>query len=164
MNIKLSSLFAIVFSGMGSMLLFVMVIFERSAFRLLFNLQSVDDASITSVSSALRMVIDVLPYTLGPFIVGTLLAGIWVVVQFRTSALAWIALALFVLMAIYNIFLTDTAGVVSTMKATASDTSMQDLRQATQAVMRQHHIGLLGFGSFFVLQWIKLALDRNQNK
>lgn len=56
-------------------------------------------------------------------------------------------------MAFYNIFIADTAGVVETMQATASDQTIQDFRIAAQGVMRQHHIGILGFGYFFLAQW-----------
>lgn len=58
------------------MLLLILVIVERSAFDLIFDVRNSSDETVRNVFGALRMAIDVLPYTLGPFILGTFLFGL----------------------------------------------------------------------------------------
>lgn len=58
------------------MLLLILVIVERSAFDLIFDVRNSSDETVRNVFGALRMAIDVLPYTLEPFILGTFLFGL----------------------------------------------------------------------------------------
>lgn len=148
----LSTISALIFSGMGFMLLLVMVIFERHAFLLLFDLNAVDDVYVTRVFNAIAMVIHVLPYVLGPFILGTFISGF---IQLRAQGWPlslWIVFMSFVLPVFWNITFADTVGVVDTLKNSIGTESIETMRIAAQGVMRQHHVGILGFGAFFVGQ------------
>lgn len=154
MKITKATIWALTFSSMGFMLLLVMVIFERGAFNLLFNLNHESDTAVKGVFEALRLVIHVMPYTLGPFILGTMVFG-WVQVhQLNYAKMPLVAMLIYTLAIVYNITLADTAQVVETLKNTTSSQSMTQIRYATQGVMRQHHVGLIGFGAFFITHLI----------
>jgi len=146
MKININSIFALLISGMGFMLLLVLVIFERGAFDLLFNIQAGESDAILKVFNALRMVIHVMPYTLGPFILGTFIFGLIQSYQAKWKLLPTISLIVYLIAIVYNITLADTVAVVETLKNT--------IRYATQGVMRQHHVGIIGFGFFLICQII----------
>lgn len=153
-TIKISpnTVFALLFSGMGFMLLLVMVIFERSAFNLLFDIQAEKTETIVPVFNALRLVIHVMPYTLGPFILGTFLFGLLQSYRSKWSLVPTLSLVVFVAIIAYNIFFADTATVVETLKNTTNEHTEAGIRFATQGVMRQHHVGIIGFGFFLFCQ------------
>ena len=151
-RISTPAVFALLFSGMGFMLLLVLVIFERSAFDLLFDVRNRSDEAVRNVFGALRMVIDVLPYTLGPFIIGTFLFGLIQVTRTRLKLLPLFILICYTLPIIWNITFADTVGVVEILKNTSNQHSLEQIRLATQGVMRQHHIGIIGFGIFLIGQ------------
>lgn len=150
---KLSpSIYALLFSGMGFMLLLVMVIFERGAFNMLFDINAESDSDASNVFKAISMVIHVMPFVLGPFILGTFVFGL---IQAKRSGWAIfpiVILVSFSLPIIWNITFADTVGVVETLKNTIGNDSIIEMRKAAQGVMRQHHIGIIGFGVFLVGQ------------
>lgn len=154
MKINLNSIFALLISGMGFMLLLVLVIFERGAFDLLFNIQVGENDAILKVFNALRMVIDVMPYTLGPFILGTFVFGLIQAYQVKWKLLPTLSLIVYFIAIIYNITLADTVAVVETLKNTTNEHTIDTIRYATQGVMRQHHVGIIGFGFFLICQII----------
>lgn len=154
MNRKLvyPAIFGLLFSGMGFMLLFVLVIFERSAFELLFNINAAENDAVLEVFDALSMVINVLPYTLGPFILGTFIFGFLQAYRSNWKLLPTLSLIVYTIPIIYNITFADTVGVVETFRSTTDQHTMEVIRYATQGVMRQHHIGIIGFGFFLICQ------------
>lgn len=133
---------------MGFMLLLVLIIFERSAFDLLFDLNASQDTSVKNVFNALRMVINVLPYTLGPFILGTFIFGFIQAKRMKRKTYSLLLLILYTIPIFWKITFADTVGVVETLKSTSDQNSIETIRYATQGVMRQHHIGIIGFGIF----------------
>ncbi len=154
MNRKLlrPAIWALLFSGMGFMLLFVLVIFERSAFNLLFDQLNASDDQVKNVFNSLRMVVDVLPYMLGPFLLGTFVFGLIQAIRSKWSTIPVFILITFCIPMIWNITFADTAAVVETLKQTLHSSRFETIRSATQAVMQQHHLGLIGFGIFLIGQ------------
>jgi hypothetical protein len=98
------------------------------------------------------MVIDVMPYTLGPFILGTFVFGIIQAYHLKRKLLPAVALIVYLIAIVYNITFADTVRVVETLKSTTSEHTIATIRYATQGVMRQHHVGIIGFGFFLICQ------------
>lgn len=155
-----ATVYSLLFSGMGFMLLLVMVLFERSAFNLLFDINAVSDTKVKNVFNAISMVIHVMPYVLGPFILGTFVFGLLQSKKSGWALFPTLLLVAFTLPILWNITFADTAGVVETLKNTIGNNSIISIRKATQGVMRQHHIGILGFGVFLVGNLIYFSKKR----
>ncbi len=154
---------ALVFASMGTMLLLVLAIFERAAFPILFDISAGEDAHVRSVFRTLKTVVDVLPYTLGPFILGSLIFGLIHNIRSRWRLIPLIGFIIFLICIIYNITLADTALVVETLKNTSESEAIDRIRYATQAVMRQHHIGCLGFASFLICELVFIFQTINKS-
>lgn len=149
------TVYATIFSGLGFMLLISLVVLERSAFGLLTG-QVVGSEDIRNVFNGLKLVVDVLPFTLGPLIIGSMFNAIRSLRIDLKKARRVVPTALFAAVMLWNVFGADTAAVVQGLKSTSYDQSIDDISYIVKQVMLQHHLGLFAFAQFFVQHLILL--------
>lgn len=119
---------------------------ERSVIGLfLGDAASVSEDDIRLTFSALKRLVDVLPYTLGVLIAASFLLG---VLQARGTG--WRPLSVLVLIILaapmfYNIVLADTALVVSNLKSTAPGDDLTIVQKSLRDAALQHFIGFVAF-------------------
>ena len=155
-NVLKWTVYATIFSGLGFMLLLSLVVLERSAFGLLIG-QIVGPEDIRNVFNGLKLVVHVLPFTLGPLIIGSMFNAVRSLRIDLKKMRRAVPIALFAVVMLWNIFGADTAAVVQGLKSTTADQSIDDISYIVKQVMLQHHLGLFAFAQFFV-QYLTLLI------
>ena len=155
-NVLKWTVYATIFSGLGFMLLLSLVVLERSAFGLLIG-QIVGPEDIRNVFNGLKLVVHVLPFTLGPLIIGSMFNAVRSLRKDLKKMRRAVPIALFAVVMLWNIFGADTAAVVQGLKSTTADQSIDDISYIVKQVMLQHHLGLFAFAQFFV-QYLTLLI------
>ena len=155
-NVLKWTVYATIFSGLGFMLLLSLVVLERSAFGLLIG-QIVEPEVIRNVFNGLKLVVHVLPFTLGPLIIGSMFNAVRSLRIDLKKMRRAVPIALFAVVMLWNIFGADTAAVVQGLKSTTADQSIDDISYIVKQVMLQHHLGLFAFAQFFV-QYLTLLI------
>lgn len=157
-NVLKWTVYATIFSGLGFMLLLSLVVLERSAFGLLTG-QVVGQEDIRNVFNGLKLVVHVLPFTLGPLIIGSMFNAIRSLRIDLKKVRRAVPIALFAAVMVWNIFGADTAAVVQGLKSTTPDQSIDDISYIVKQVMLQHHLGLFAFAQFFVQHLVLLIRE-----
>ena len=157
-NVLKWTVYATIFSGLGFMLLLSLVVLERSAFGLLIG-QIVGPDDIRNVFNGLKLVVHVLPFTLGPLIIGSMFNAVRSLRIDLKKMRRAVPIALFAVVMLWNIFGADTAAVVQGLKSTTYDQSIDDISYIVKQVMLQHHLGLFAFAQFFVQHLILLIRE-----
>ena len=157
-NVLKWTVYATIFSGLGFMLLLSLVVLERSAFGLLTG-QVVVSEDIRNVFNGLKLVVHVLPFTLGPLIIGSMFNAVRSLPIDLKKVRRAVPIALFAAVMLWNIFGADTAAVVQGLKSTTPDQSIDDISYIVKQVMLQHHLGLFAFAQFFVQHLILLIRE-----
>lgn len=157
-NVFKWTVYATIFSGLGFMLLLSLVVLERSAFGLLIG-QIVGPEDIRNVFNGLKLVVHVLPFTLGPLIIGSMFNAIRSLRIDLKKVRRAVPIALFAAVMLWNIFGADTAAVVQGLKSTTYDQSIDDISYIVKQVMLQHHLGLFAFAQFFVQHLVLLIRE-----
>ena len=103
------------------------------------------------------MVVHVLPFTLGPLIIGSMFNAVRSLRIDLKKMRRAVPIALFAVVMLWNIFGADTAAVVQGLKSTTADQSIDDISYIVKQVMLQHHLGLFAFAQFFV-QYLTLLI------
>ncbi|MEL0176319.1 MAG: hypothetical protein VW851_07210 [Cryomorphaceae bacterium] len=152
------TVYATIFSGLGFMLLLSLVVLERSAFGLLIG-QIVGPEDIRNVFNGLKLVVHVLPFTLGPLIIGSMFNAVRSLRLDLKKVRRAVPIALFAAVMLWNIFGADTAAVVQGLKSTTPDQSIDDISYIVKQVMLQHHLGLFAFAQFFVQHLVLLIRE-----
>jgi hypothetical protein len=130
----------------------VLIIVENGAFELLFDINSGDNNVVQQVFNTLRLLIDVMPFILGFLILGTLLFGLAQAYQTKWKSLPTLSLIVYTIAINYNISFADKLDVEEAFKKPSNGQSIDKIRYATQGVMRQHHVQIIGFGFFLICQ------------
>lgn len=157
-NVLKWTVYATIFSGLGFMLLLSLVVLERSAFGLLIG-QIVRPEDIRNVFNGLKLVVHVLPFTLGPLIIGSMFNAVRSLRIDLKKVRRAVPIALFAAVMLWNIFGADTAAVVQGLKSTTPDQSIDDISHIVKQVMLQHHLGLFAFTQFFVQHLVLLIRE-----
>lgn len=157
-NVLKWTVYATIFSSLGFMLLLSLVVLERSAFGLLIG-QIVGPEDIRNVFNGLKLVVDVLPFTLGPLIIGSMFNAVRSLRIDVKKVRRAVPIALFAAVMLWNIFGADTAAVVQGLKSTTPDQSIDDISYIVKQVMLQHHLGLFAFTQFFVQHLVLLIRE-----
>ena len=157
-NVLKWTVYATIFSGLGFMLLLSLVVLERSAFGLLIG-QIVEPEVIRNVFNGLKLVVHVLPFTLGPLIIGSMFNAVRSLRIDLKKMRRAVPIALFAVVMLWNIFGADTAAVVQGLKSTTADQSIDDISYIVKQVMLQHHLGLFAFAQFFVQHLVLLIRE-----
>ena len=157
-NVLKWTVYATIFSGLGFMLLLSLVVLERSAFGLLIG-QIVEPEVIRNVFNGLKLVVHVLPFTLGPLIIGSMFNAVRSLRIDLKKMRRAVPIALFAVVMLWNIFGADTAAVVQGLKSTTPDQSIDDISYIVKQVMLQHHLGLFAFAQFFVQHLVLLIRE-----
>ena len=157
-NVLKWTVYATIFSGLGFMLLLSLVVLERSAFGLLTG-QVVVSEDIRNVFNGLKLVVHVLPFTLGPLIIGSMFNAVRSLRIDLKKVRRAVPIALFAAVMLWNIFGADTAAVVQGLKSTTPDQSIDDISYIVKQVMLQHHLGLFAFAQFFVQHLVLLIRE-----
>lgn len=157
-NVLKWTIYATIFSGLGFMLLLSLVVLERSAFSLLTG-QVVGQEDIRNVFNGLKLVVHVLPFTLGPLIIGSMFNAVRSLRIDLKKVRRAVPIALFAAVMLWNIFGADTAAVVQGLKSTTPDQSIDDISYIVKQVMLQHHLGLFAFAQFFVQHLVLLIRE-----
>ena len=157
-NVLKWTVYATIFSGLGFMLLLTLVVLERSAFGLLTG-QVVGQEDIRNVFNGLKLVVHVLPFTLGPLIIGSMFNAVRSLRVDLKKVRRAVPIALFAAVMLWNIFGADTAAVVQGLKSTTPDQSIDDISYIVKQVMLQHHLGLFAFAQFFVQHLVLLIRE-----
>ena len=157
-NVLKWTIYATIFSGLGFMLLLSLVVLERSAFGLLTG-QVVGQEDIRNVFNGLKLVVHVLPFTLGPLIIGSMFNAVRSLRIDLKKVRRAVPIALFAAVMLWNIFGADTAAVVQGLKSTTPDQSIDDISYIVKQVMLQHHLGLFAFAQFFVQHVVLLIRE-----
>jgi hypothetical protein len=157
-NVLEWTVYATIFSGLGFMLLLSLVVLERSAFGLLTG-QVVRQEDIRNVFNGLKLVVHVLPFTLGPLIIGSMFNAVRSLRIDLKKVRRAVPIALFAAVMLWNIFGADTAAVVQGLKSTTPDHSIDDISFIVKQVMLQHHLGLFAFAQFFVQHLVLLIRE-----
>ena len=85
---------------------------------------------------------------------GSVLLGLWQLLTQNGRILSLLVLASLVLPLGYNIFLADTAGVVSLVMTTSPSDDLDRVIAALKPAVTQHYIGMLAFALSLALQII----------
>ena len=157
-NVLKWTVYATIFSGLGFMLLLSLVVLERSAFGLLTG-HVVGQEDIRNVFNGLKLVVHVLPFTLGPLIIGSMFNAVKSLRIDLAKVRRAVPIALFAAVMLWNIFGADTAAVVQGLKSTTPDQSIDDISYIVKQVMLQHHLGLFAFAQFFVQHLVLLIRE-----
>lgn len=157
-NVLKWTVYATIFSGLGFMLLLSLVVLERSAFGLLIG-QIVEPEVIRNVFNGLKLVVHVLPFTLGPLIIGSMFNAVRSLRIDLKKMRRAVPIALFAVVMLWNIFGADTAAVVQGLKSTTPDQPIDDISYIVKQVMLQHHLGLFAFAQFFVQHLVLLIRE-----
>jgi hypothetical protein len=113
-----------------------------------------DEGAIRDTFAALRLLVGVLPATLGIMAGGSALLALWQLLTQNGRILSLLVLASLVLPLSYNIFLADTAGVVSLVTTTSPGDDLDRVIAALKPAVTQHYIGMLAFALSLALQII----------
>ena len=143
------------FIASGFALLLSLTLLERFVLGLMVTpVTTTDEGAIRDTFAALRLLVGVLPPTLGIMAGGSVLLGLWQLLTQNGRLLSLLVLASLVLPLGYNIFLADTAGVVSLVMTTSPSDDLDRVIAALKPAVTQHYIGMLAFALSLALQII----------
>ena len=152
MPVKIPAFLA-VFLALATSLLLTLALMERFVIAgILIDGATVTEADLRRTYSALKLVVGVLPYTLGVMILGALALSIAQAIQRRGSPLAVTVLVILCGPLFYNIFLADTAAVVAALEATSADDPIDIVGHSLRLAVVQHYVGLGGFATALAVQ------------
>ena len=143
------------FIASGFALLLSLTLLERFVLGLMVTpATTTDEGAIRDTFAALRLLVGVLPPTLGIMAGGSALLALWQLLTQNGRILSLLVLASLVLPLGYNIFLADTAGVVSLVMTTSPGDDLDRVIAALKPAVTQHYIGMLAFALSLALQII----------
>ena len=143
------------FIASGFAVLLSLTLLERFVLGLMVTpATTTDEGAIRDTFAALRLLVGVLPPTLGIMAGGSALLALWQLLTQNGRILSLLVLASLVLPLGYNIFLADTAGVVSLVMTTSPGDDLDRVIAALKPAVTQHYIGMLAFALSLALQII----------
>ncbi|MEM8860337.1 MAG: hypothetical protein AAGD96_18575 [Chloroflexota bacterium] len=148
-----NSTFLLTTLGMAFVLLLVVALMERSVIGLLIGSpDGVTDQDIRQTFSALKLIVGVLPYTLGVFIS---VSFVMAMVQAYQTKFGWASIAVLVILFLpmfYNIVIADTAAVVNGIETTTITDQIEVIETSLMAAVQQHYLGMISFAAAFFVQ------------
>ncbi|MAH88403.1 MAG: hypothetical protein CMF26_07370 [Kiloniella sp.] len=151
---KTSSLL-IGFVASGFSLLLSLTLLERFVLGLMVTPPTTsDESTIRDTLAALRLIVGILPPTLGVMAGGSLLLVLWQLLAQNGRILSLMIMASLVLPLGYNIFIADTVGTVRGVIAISPDDDLRLVIAALKPAVTQHYVGMLAFALALALQII----------